>query len=131
MYPPDRKALGGFYEDCNLDRNRTVSQLGLGPVGSVETAPILEGQGVGQVRGCVSMLNGDYVLTKQDPGNTYQLEKTSKIKLKTYLGQRVEITGTKSATSDTSEDAINNAGNASPITIMIRSIKTLSKECPD
>jgi len=88
-------------------------------------------KGLVTVRGCVSILHGDYVLTKQDPGNTYQLQKAGKVKLKSYLGQRVEITGTKSATMDSSDDAFNNAGNASPITITIRSIKTLSKVCQD
>ncbi|HXW91106.1 MAG TPA: hypothetical protein VEK33_11215 [Terriglobales bacterium] len=43
----------------------------------------------------------------------------------------MKITGTKSATMDSSDDAFNNAGNAGPITITIRSIKTLSQECPD
>jgi hypothetical protein len=82
------------------------------------------------VRGCVSMLNGDYVLTKQDPGNTYQLQKSDHIKLRSYLGQRVEITGTKSETIPTSEDAVNGRlGSASPVTITVKSIKTISKEC--
>jgi hypothetical protein len=84
------------------------------------------------VRGCVTMLNGDYVLTKQDPGNTYQLEKGEKVKLRNYLGQRVEISGTKSTTLPTSEDEINGrAGSASPVTIKIKSIKTLAKECQE
>jgi len=82
------------------------------------------------VSGCVTMLNGDYVLTKQNPGDTYQLEKGEKIKFRNYLGQRVEITGTKSTTIPTSEDAINaRMGSASPVTIKVKSIKTISKEC--
>ena len=82
------------------------------------------------VRGCVTMENGDYVLTKQDPGNTYQLQQGDKVKLRKYLGQRVEVTGTKSTTMPTSEDAINaRAGSASPVTISVKSIKTISKEC--
>jgi hypothetical protein len=88
--------------------------------------------GMVTVRGCVTMLNGDYVLTKQDPANTYQLQKAEHIKLRTYLGKQVEITGTKSETIPSSEDAINGRlGNASPVTITIKSIKTLSKECRD
>jgi hypothetical protein len=76
------------------------------------------------------MLNGDYVLTKQDPGNTYQLQTSDHIKLRSYLGQRVEISGNKSATMETSEDAMNGRlGSASPVTITIKSIKTISKEC--
>jgi hypothetical protein len=98
---------------------------------SSKSAQSSKAKGQVTVRGCVTMLNGDYVLTKQDPANTYQLEKASRIRLKSYLGQRVEIKGTKSTTEDTSEDAINNVGNASPVTIRIKSIKMLAKECPD
>jgi hypothetical protein len=82
------------------------------------------------VRGCVSKLNGDFVLIKQDPGNTYQLRKTDNIKLKAYLGQRVEITGTKSATIPTSIDQTRGSGVASPVEISVNSIKTISRECP-
>jgi len=81
------------------------------------------------VRGCVSRSNGDYVLMKQDPGNTYQLEKSDNVKLRSYLGQRVEITGTKSETIPSSEDAMNRTGSASPVTIKVESIRTISKEC--
>jgi hypothetical protein len=84
------------------------------------------------VRGCLSMLNGDYVLMKEDPGNTYQLQGADHIRLKSYLGQRVEITGTKSETVPSSEDAVNGRlGSASPVTITVKSIKTISKECQD
>jgi hypothetical protein len=82
------------------------------------------------VRGCVTIDNGDYVLTQVDPANTYQLEKGERIKLRSYLGQRVQITGKKSETIPSSEDALNGtAGSASPITITIKSIKTLSTKC--
>jgi hypothetical protein len=82
------------------------------------------------VRGCVGIENGDYVLTKQDPANTYQLQKAEKVKLKKYLGQRVEITGKTTETIPSSEDEINGrAGSASPVTIMVKSIRTISKQC--
>ena len=45
------------------------------------------------VQGCVGRFSGDYILSKQDPGVTYQLQATGKIKLRKYLGQRVEVTG--------------------------------------
>jgi hypothetical protein len=80
------------------------------------------------VRGCVSKLNGDYVLVKENPGNTYQLQ-GGQISLKSYLGKRVEVTGTESPTLSTSEDAINKTGNASPVTIAVQSIHTLAAEC--
>jgi hypothetical protein len=73
-------------------------------------------------------LNGDYVLMKENPGNTYQLQ-GGKIRLKSFLGKRVEVTATESPTLSTSEDAINKTGNASPETIAVQSIHTLAEEC--
>ena len=81
------------------------------------------------VRGCVDRSGGDYVLIKQDPAMTYQLQATGKIKLRHYMGQRVEITGTQSATMSTSSDAMNRTGSASPVTLNISSIRTIDKEC--
>jgi hypothetical protein len=81
------------------------------------------------VQGCVGRFGGDYILSKQDPGVTYQLQATGKIKLRTYLGQRVEVTGSEAPTMSTSSDALNRSGSASPVTILITSIKTISKEC--
>jgi hypothetical protein len=89
-----------------------------------------DNNGTVTVRGCVAMENGDYVLTKQDPGNTYQLQKADKVKLHKYLGQRVEVTGTKVTTLPTSEDEINGrTGSASPVTIRVNSIRTITKQC--
>ncbi len=81
------------------------------------------------VRGCLSMLNGDYVLMRENPGITYQVQANDKVRLGPYLGKRVEVTGATSPTLSTSEDEINRAGSASPVTIAIDTIKTLSKEC--
>lgn len=82
------------------------------------------------VRGCVSKSGGDYVLMKENPAITYQLQSTHGIKLSHYLGQRVEITGTKAETIPTNEDAINGRiGSASPVTIAVNSITTLDREC--
>jgi hypothetical protein len=81
------------------------------------------------VQGCVGRFGGDYILSKQDPGVTYQLQATGKIKLRRYLGQRVEVTGSEAPTMSTSADALNRSGSASPVTILITSIKTISKEC--
>jgi hypothetical protein len=82
------------------------------------------------VQGCVTRSNGDYTLIKQDPGVSYELQSTGKIKLKNYLGQRVEVTGDQSPSMSTSSDAMNRMGSASPVTITVRSIKTVDKECP-
>src|SRR5271154_5963162 len=80
------------------------------------------------VRGCVSRASGDYILMKQDPAVTYELQSTHKIKLSHYLGQRVEVVGNESPTMSTSSDASRAA--ASPVTLTISSIKTIDKECP-
>jgi hypothetical protein len=82
------------------------------------------------VQGCVSRLNGDFVLIKQDPGVTYELQGTGKVKIHSYMGQRVEVTGRQSPSLSTSSDAMNRSGSASPVTITVTSIKTIDKECP-
>jgi len=62
------------------------------------------------IQGCVGRSSGDYVLTKQNPSITYELQATGKTRLKNYLGQRVEVTGTESPTMSTSSDALNKTG---------------------
>ena len=81
------------------------------------------------VQGCVGRFGGDYILSKQDPGVTYQLQATGKIKLHQYLGQRVEVTGTKAPSMSTSSDTSARSGSPSPVTLTITSIKTIEKEC--
>jgi hypothetical protein len=80
------------------------------------------------VQGCVSRSSGDYILTKQDPGVSYELQASGKTKLKQYLGQQVEVTGTESPSLSTSSDT--SRRSASPVTLTITSIKTIAKECP-
>jgi hypothetical protein len=82
------------------------------------------------VQGCVGRASGDFVLIKQDPGMTYELQATGKTKLRHYLGQRVEVTGTESPSLSTSSDALAKGGGPSPVTLTISSIKTIDKECP-
>lgn len=83
----------------------------------------------GQVtlQGCVSRASGDFTLIKQNPAETFELHGAHKIKLAHYLGQRVEVTGTKSPTLATSSDAMGRS--ASPVTLTVTSIKTLDKDC--
>ena len=81
------------------------------------------------VQGCVSRSSGDYVLMKQNPGISYELLATGKLRLRNYLGQRVEVTGDQSPTMSSSSDALNKTGSAAPVTITVRSIKTIDKEC--
>jgi hypothetical protein len=81
------------------------------------------------IQGCVGKFSGDYILTKQEPAITYQLQATGKTKLRQYLGQRVEVTGTEAPSMSTSSDALTRTGSASPVTITITSIKTIAKQC--
>jgi hypothetical protein len=81
------------------------------------------------VQGCVNRFSGDYILMKQNPAMTYQLQATGKTKLRQYLGQRVEVTGTEAPSMSTSSDALTRTGSAASETITISSIKTISKEC--
>lgn len=82
------------------------------------------------VQGCVTRSSGDYILIKQDPGMTYELQATGKIKFHQYLGQRVEVTGTESPSMSTSSDAMARMGSPASVTLTITSIKTIEKECP-
>jgi hypothetical protein len=81
------------------------------------------------VQGCVGRSSGDYVLTKQNPAMTYELQATGKTRLRNYMGQRVEVTGTEGPTMSTSSDALNKTGSASSVTLTITSIRTIDKEC--
>lgn len=81
------------------------------------------------LRGCVSRSSGDYILMKQDPAVTYELQGSHKIKLRHYLGQRVEVTGSESPTMASSSDAMNKVGSAAPVTLTVTSIKTLDRDC--
>jgi hypothetical protein len=100
-----------------------------------ESAPVNSGQDSKKsndeitVQGCVGRSSGDYVLTKQNPAMTYELQSTGKTRLKHYLGQRVEVTGKESPSMSTSSDAMNKTGSAAPTTITITSIRTVDKEC--
>ncbi len=81
------------------------------------------------LQGCVGRSSGDYVLTKQNPAVTYELLAPRKTRLRDYLGQRVEVTGTESPTMSSSSDALNKTGSAAPVTLTINSIRTVDKEC--
>jgi hypothetical protein len=81
------------------------------------------------VEGCVGRSSGDYVLTKQNPGVTYELQGTGNIKLRHYLGQRVEVVGTEGPSMSTSSDAMNKTGSAASSTITVGSIRTIDKVC--
>jgi hypothetical protein len=83
------------------------------------------------VQGCVGMsFGGSYVLMQFDPGNSYELEKGSrKIKLGPHLGEQVEVTGWERPTLSKSSDAFTRIGSASPVTLMVTSIRTIERRC--
>src|SRR5579864_6765236 len=58
------------------------------------------------VQGCVNRFSGDYILMKQHPAMSYELQATGKIKLRQYLGQRVEVTGRETPSMSTSSDVL-------------------------
>jgi len=81
------------------------------------------------VQGCVDRARGDYILFRQNPGMTYELQAKGKTRLRQYLGQQVEVTGTKSPSLSTSSDSLTNSGSPAPVTLTVISIKTIAKEC--
>jgi hypothetical protein len=87
--------------------------------------------GLTTVRGCVGRFNGDFILVKQDPGMTYELHGSGKVKVGHYLGREVEVTGRTSPSLSTSSDALGRGGAPSSLMITAISIKILSKECPE
>jgi hypothetical protein len=85
-----------------------------------------EQKGQATVQGCVSRSSGDYILMQSDPGNSYVLHAADNIKLGRYLGHQVKVTGTESPTMSSSADA---GRTPASLTIMVTSIKTISKQC--
>ena len=83
----------------------------------------------GQVtaQGCVSRSTGDFILMQSDPGNSYVLRPSGKLKLDPYLGQQVEVTGRETPTMSSSSNY--NRRPAAAVTIVVDSIKTISKQC--
>jgi len=82
------------------------------------------------VQGCVGRSSGDYILMKQDPAVTYELQPTGKMRLRRYLGQKVEVAGSEVASLSTSSDVLTRTGAPASSTLIVDSIKTLQKECP-
>jgi hypothetical protein len=80
-------------------------------------------------QGCLARSQTDYVLMQSDKGNSYQLERSRKLKLAPYLGQEVEVTGREYPSMSDSSDYLARAGSASPVTIRVKTIKTISPQC--
>ena len=82
------------------------------------------------VQGCVGRSNGDYILVRQDPAMTYELQSCGKTKLDHYLGRQVEVTGRESPSLSTSSDFLT-GGVPSPVTLTVTSIQTITKKCTE
>jgi hypothetical protein len=89
--------------------------------------PEKEKPGRVSVQGCVSRSSGDFTLMRSDPGNTYVIRPSGKLKLDPYLGQQVEVTGQETPTTSTSSNY--HRRPASAVTIVVESIKTISEQC--
>jgi len=81
------------------------------------------------VQGCVDRERGDYILIQQKPGMTWEVQGTGKIKMSKYFGKRVEVTGKKVTSLETSSDALTNSSSPSPVTILVSSVKVIDKSC--
>lgn len=83
------------------------------------------------VQGCVAMSTGYYILMRTDPGNTYNLEGASRtVKLGSYLGEQVEVTGWESPQLNNSSSVFYGTA-ASAVTVMVTSIKKLAGRCTE
>jgi hypothetical protein len=110
---------------CSLLRAQDSTPANGGQQGSKDS------KGQVTIRGCVSRSNGDYTLMKENPAITYELQPTGKTRLKHYLGQRVEVTGTEGPTLSSSSDATSKMGSAASLTLTITSIRTIDKDCSE
>jgi hypothetical protein len=80
------------------------------------------------VHGCLRRPSiGDYFLVHSDVGKIYELDSTHEIEFDDYMGQRVEIIGTESPSLSSSKRSSFRV--ARPLTIMVDSIRTVSKRC--
>ena len=83
------------------------------------------------VQGCVAKSTGYYILMRTEPGNTYNLEEGSRtIKLDSYLGEQVEVTGWESPQLSNSSSVFYSTA-PSAVTVMVMSIKTLAERCTE
>jgi hypothetical protein len=80
------------------------------------------------MQGCVSRSGSDFILMQTNPGNSYVLQGSREIKLEQFLGHQVEVTGTEKPTMSTSSNFTQRRAG-SPVTITLKSIRTVSKQC--
>jgi hypothetical protein len=81
------------------------------------------------VQGCLGTQKGDYVLMQTDPGNTYELEESRKVRLGPHLGEEVEVTGWERPSLSTSSDVFVPNRGVSSVTLVVQSVRMLAKRC--
>lgn len=89
------------------------------PQSSKKTALII-------VTGWVSRLNSSFILEESRRSHSYQLQADKQLKLESYLGKEVEISGAETTPMTTSSPRVS---TANPIAIDIHSIKDLQSRC--
>lgn len=83
------------------------------------------------VQGCVARSTGYYILMRTDPGNAYNLEEVNRtVKLESYLGEQVEVTGWQSPQLSNSSSFFYDTA-PSAVTIMVTSIKAIAGRCTE
>ena len=83
------------------------------------------------VQGCVARSTGYYILMRTDPGSTYNLEEGSrKVRLASYLGEQVEVTGWESPQLSNSSSVFYRTAPGA-VTVMVTSIKTIARRCTE
>jgi hypothetical protein len=97
-----------------------------GQSNAADQQPSQKNKGEITATGCVSRSNSNFILMDAGRGNSYQLQGTKNLKLGTYLGQEVEVTGVESPSLSTSSPR---SHSASSVTITIRLIKSVQKRC--
>ena len=80
------------------------------------------------VQGCVGRSGDDYTLTRTNAEQTYQLQGKG-VKLRQYVGQKVEVTGTTGASLGTTAPNEAISGSASPITLTVTSVRKIEDKC--
>ncbi|HTA23876.1 MAG TPA: hypothetical protein VK763_10105 [Terriglobales bacterium] len=97
--------------------------------GSASRSSADQNNGRVTMRGCLGKFGEDYTLTRRNAEETYELQASKGIKLSKYLGQQVEVTGTKGPSMGTTAPNEAVTGSASPITITVTSVKTIEQKC--
>ncbi len=87
-----------------------------------------ESRGQIVVQGCVGHSSTRNMLM-QSTGNSYVLEDTGRVIVNDYLGHQIEVIGSESPTFSTSSTPSMSGAGIPPVTILVESVRTISKQC--